>query len=105
MLDGSTPKTGKVWHKVIIEFECQGLPSSAEFLVCPIGNNQAILGMPWLKNQNPSIDWKEQVVTFSESAHIASEEDADKDPLQGLPPIYHEFAKVLVKRSSKYFPA
>jgi predicted aspartyl protease len=71
MLDRSTPKTGKVWHKVHLEFECQGLPTSAEFLVCPTGNNQAILGMPWLKDQNPSIDWKEQIITLSESVQIA----------------------------------
>jgi hypothetical protein len=57
VLDGSNPKTGKVWHKVHLDFQCQGLPTSAEFLVCPIGENQAILGMPWLKTQNPNINW------------------------------------------------
>jgi hypothetical protein len=101
MLDGSTPKTGKVWHKVHLEFHCQGLPTSADFLVCPIGENQAILGMPWLKTQNPDIDWKEQTVTFPERAQIASEEEADKDPLQGLPSIYHEFSKVFGEEEFK----
>jgi hypothetical protein len=57
--------------------------------------------MPWLKEQNPSIDWKEQVITLSETAQIASEEDTDKDPLQGLPPIYHEFAKVFGEEEFK----
>jgi hypothetical protein len=62
MLDGSLPKTGKVWHKVMLRFLCQGIPSSGDFLVCPIGNNQAILGMPWLKDQNPNVttlQWQE----------------------------------------------
>jgi hypothetical protein len=104
MLDGSTPKTRKVWHKVHLEFQCQGVPTFAEFLVCPIGNNQAILGMPWLKNQNPNINWKEQTVTFSEHAHIASEEEADMDPLKGLPENYHEFAKVFGEEEFKVLP-
>jgi hypothetical protein len=104
MLDGSTLKTGKVWHKVQLEFQCQGLPTSAEFLVCPIGNNQAILGMPWLKNQNPSIDWWVPTVSFTETAQIASEEEADKDPLKGLPEIYHEFSKVFGEEEFKVLP-
>jgi hypothetical protein len=104
MLDGTTPKTGKVWHKVHLEFECQGLPTSGDFLICPIGSNQVILGMPWLKDQNPSIDWREQTLTLSETVQVASEEEADKDPLQGLPPIYHEFSKVFGEEEFKVLP-
>jgi hypothetical protein len=104
MLDGSIPKTGKVWHKVHLEFQCQGVPTFAEFLVCPIGSNQAILGMPWLKDQNPSINWREQTLTLSETIQIASEEEADKDPLQGLPSIYHEFSRVFGEKEFKVLP-
>jgi hypothetical protein len=104
MLDGSTPKTGKVWHKVHLEFQCQGLPTSAEFLVCLISSNEVILGMPWLKDQNPDINWKEQTITLAETAQIASGEEADKDPLQGLLPIYHEFSKVFGKEEFKVLP-
>jgi hypothetical protein len=104
MLDRSSPKTGRVWHKVHLEFQCQGLPTSAEFLICPIGSNQAILGMPWLKTQNPNINWKEQTITLSEAVQIASEEAVDNDPLQGLPPIYHEFAKVFGEEEFKILP-
>jgi hypothetical protein len=104
MLDGSNPKTGKVWHKVHLQFQCQGLPSSSKFLVCPIGSNQIILGMPWLRSQNPHIDWKEQTISLSETLQIASEEEADPDPMAGLPPIYHEFAKVFGKEEFKVPP-
>jgi hypothetical protein len=97
MLDGSLLKTGKVWSKVVLKFTCQGIPSSTKFLVCPIGDNQAILGMPWLKDQNPTI-------TLSEKVQIASEEEADKDPLQGLPSIYHEFSKVFGEEEFKALP-
>jgi hypothetical protein len=104
MLDGTTPKTGKVWNKVHLEFECQGLPTSGHFLVCLIGNNQVILGTPWFKDQNPSIDWKEQTLILLDTVQITSEEEADKDPLQGLPPIYHEFSKVFGEEEFKVLP-
>jgi hypothetical protein len=60
--------------------------------------------MPWLKDQNPEINWKEQTITLSESMQIASEEEADKDPLQGLPSIYHEFSKVFGEEEFKVLP-
>jgi hypothetical protein len=104
MLDGSNPKTGKVWHKVHLEFICQGITSSADFLICPIGDNHAILGMPWLKSQNPSINWKEQMVSLLELIQVASEEEPDPSPWEGLPPIYHEFAKVFGKEEFKGLP-
>jgi hypothetical protein len=104
MLDGSTTKIGRVWHKVHLKFQCQGLPTSADFLVCPIGNNQVILGMPWLRDQNPSIDWKEQTITLAESGWVASKEEADENPLQGLPSIYHKFSKVFGEEEFKVLP-
>jgi hypothetical protein len=104
MLDGSLPKNGKVWHQVTLKFLCQGVPSTANFLVCPIGKNQAILGMPWLKDQNPNINWREQTLTLAELAQIASEEEADPNPLQGLPTIYHKFAKVFGEEEFKVLP-
>jgi hypothetical protein len=35
---------------------------------------------------------------------MASEEEADKDPLQGLPPIYHQFAKFFSEEEFKVLP-
>jgi hypothetical protein len=95
---------GKVWHKVHLDFQCQGLPTSADFLVCPIGDNKAILGMPWLKTINPDIDWKEQTVTLPETVQITSEEEADENPLEGLPEAYHEFTKVFGEEEFKVLP-
>jgi hypothetical protein len=60
--------------------------------------------MLWLKDQNPSIDWREQTLTLPETAQIALEEEADKDPLQGLPPIYHKFSKVFREEEFKVLP-
>ncbi|KAF8748302.1 hypothetical protein RHS01_10955, partial [Rhizoctonia solani] len=55
----------------------------------------AILGMTWLTAEAPLIDWQQGLVTFPEQVQIASEEEADSDPLADLPPQYHKFAKAL----------
>ncbi|CEL62351.1 Retrotransposable element Tf2 155 kDa protein type 1 OS=Schizosaccharomyces pombe (strain 972 / ATCC 24843) GN=Tf2-1 PE=4 SV=1 [Rhizoctonia solani AG-1 IB] len=98
MLDGSTPQTGKIWKKTKIEFTYNGHTMNHEFLVSPIGHHSAILGIKWLEQEKPEIDWSHRTLTFPiptpEVAHIAQEEEADDNPLKGIPAQYHSFAKV-----------
>ncbi|CEL53421.1 Retrotransposable element Tf2 155 kDa protein type 1 OS=Schizosaccharomyces pombe (strain 972 / ATCC 24843) GN=Tf2-1 PE=4 SV=1 [Rhizoctonia solani AG-1 IB] len=98
MLDGSTPQTGKIWKKTKIEFTYDGHSMNHEFLVSPIGHHSAILGIKWLEQEKPEIDWSHRTLTFPipppEVALIAQEEEADDNPLEGIPAQYHSFAKV-----------
>ncbi|KAF8751627.1 hypothetical protein RHS01_08519 [Rhizoctonia solani] len=94
MLDGTISQTGRIWHQVHLTVLANGHTHSIPFLVCPIGNTPAILGMTWLTAEAPLIDWQQGLVTFPEQIQIASEEEADSNPLADLPPQYHEFAKV-----------
>ncbi|KAF8748123.1 hypothetical protein RHS01_11031 [Rhizoctonia solani] len=95
MLDGTISQTGRIWHQVQLAVLANGHFHHIPFLVCPIGNTPAILGMTWLTSESPLIDWQQGLVTFPEQAQIASEEEADIDPLTDLPEQYHEFAKAL----------
>ncbi|QRW25579.1 Retrotransposable element Tf2 protein [Rhizoctonia solani] len=104
MLDGTISQTGCIWHQVHLTVLANGHPHSIPFLVCPIGNTLAILGMTWLTAEAPLIDWQQGLVTFPEQVQIASEEEADSDPLADLPPQYHEFAKVFGKEEFKVLP-
>ncbi|QRW24207.1 Retrotransposable element Tf2 protein [Rhizoctonia solani] len=90
MLDGTISQTGCIWHQVHLTVLANGHTHSIPFLVCPIGNTPAILGMTWLTAEAPLIDWQQGLVTFPEQVQIASEEEADSDPLADLPPQYHE---------------
>ncbi|QRW26250.1 Retrotransposable element Tf2 protein [Rhizoctonia solani] len=63
------------------------------FLVCPIGNTPAILGMTWLTTESPLIDWQQGLVTFPKQVQIASKEEADPDPLVDLPPVLDVFGE------------
>ncbi|KAF8761431.1 hypothetical protein RHS01_00017 [Rhizoctonia solani] len=57
--------------------------------------------MTWLTAEAPLIDWQQGLVTFPEQIQIASEEEADSNPLADLPPQYHEFAKVFGEEDSR----
>ncbi|CCO32310.1 Retrotransposable element Tf2 155 kDa protein type 2 [Rhizoctonia solani AG-1 IB] len=98
MLDGSTPQTGKIWKKVKLTFTYNDRTMSHKFLISPIGNHSAILGIKWLEQEAPEIDWSLRTLSFPiptpELAHIAQEEEADDNPLEGIPTQYHSFAKV-----------
>ncbi|KAF8752038.1 hypothetical protein RHS01_07732 [Rhizoctonia solani] len=85
MLDGTISQTGRIWHQVQLAVSANGHPHTIPFLVCPIGNTPAILGMTWLTAEAPLIDWQQGLVTFPEQVQIASEEEADSDPLADLP--------------------
>ncbi|KAF8748203.1 hypothetical protein RHS01_10971 [Rhizoctonia solani] len=60
------------------------------FLICNTGSHAAILGLKWLGAHNPEIDWNMRTLNFPhappEHVAIAKEEEADKNPLEGVPP-------------------
>ncbi|QRW22942.1 Retrotransposable element Tf2 protein [Rhizoctonia solani] len=104
MLDGTISQTGRIWHQVQLAVLANGHFHHIPFLVCPIGDTPAILGMTWLTSESPLIDWQQGLVTFPEQAQIASKEEADINPLADLPEQYHEFAKVFGEEEFKVLP-
>ncbi|QRW17965.1 Retrotransposable element Tf2 protein [Rhizoctonia solani] len=104
MLDGTISQTGCIWHQVQLAVLANGHPHTIPFLVCPIGSTPAILGMTWLTAEAPLIDWQQGLITFPEQAQIASEEEADPNPLADLPTQYHKFAKVFGEEEFKVLP-
>ncbi|CEL54439.1 Retrotransposable element Tf2 155 kDa protein type 1 OS=Schizosaccharomyces pombe (strain 972 / ATCC 24843) GN=Tf2-1 PE=4 SV=1 [Rhizoctonia solani AG-1 IB] len=108
MLDGSNPQTGKIWKKTRVEFTYDNRTMTHEFLISPIGNHSAILGIKWLEQETPKIDWLSRTLSFPiptpETAHIAQEEEADDDPLKDIPEQYHPFAKVFGEEEFNKLP-
>ncbi|KAF8675323.1 hypothetical protein RHS04_06715 [Rhizoctonia solani] len=98
MLNGLSPQAGKIWKKANLTFSLDGKHMTKTFLICNTGSHAAILGLKWLDAHNPEIDWNLCTLTFPhtplEHINIAKEEEADKNPLEGVPPEYHQCAKV-----------
>ncbi|KAF8698891.1 hypothetical protein RHS03_07501, partial [Rhizoctonia solani] len=104
MLDGTISQTGCIWHQVLLMVSANGHPHSIPFLVCPIGNTPAILGMTWLTQELPLIDWSQGTIAFPDQVQIALEEEANPNLLADLPTEYHEFAKVFGEEEFKVLP-
>ncbi|KAF8750362.1 hypothetical protein RHS01_09486 [Rhizoctonia solani] len=71
-------------------------------------SHAAILGLKWLDAHNPEIDWNSCTLSFPhtppEHVAIAEEEEADKNPLEGVPPEYHQYAKVFGEEEFNKLP-
>ncbi|KAF8679839.1 hypothetical protein RHS04_03732 [Rhizoctonia solani] len=108
MLDGSSPQAGKIWKKAILTFSFDGKQMTETFLICNTGSHAAILGLKWLDAHNLEIDWNLRTLSFPhtppEQVTIAKEEEADKDPLEGVPPEYHQYAKVFGEEEFNKLP-
>ncbi|QRW23760.1 Retrotransposable element Tf2 protein [Rhizoctonia solani] len=108
MLDGSSPQAGKIWKKVHLTFLFDGKRMTETFLICNTGSHAAILGIKWLENHNPEIDWNSRTLSFPhtppEHIAIAEEEEADKTPLEGVPSKYHQYAKVFGEEEFNKLP-
>ncbi|KAF8670351.1 hypothetical protein RHS04_08629 [Rhizoctonia solani] len=108
MLDGSSPQAGRIWKKANMTFLFDGKQMTETFLVCNTGTHAAILGIKWLEQHNPEIDWNMQTLSFPhappENVAIAKEEEADNNPLEGVPPEYHPYAKVFGEEEFNKLP-
>ncbi|QRW21852.1 Retrotransposable element Tf2 protein [Rhizoctonia solani] len=108
MLDGSSPQAGKIWKKAQLTFSYDGKCITKTFLVCNTGSHAAILGLKWLDAHNPEIDWNLHTLTFPhpppEHVAIDKEEEADKNPLEGVPSKYHPYAKVFGEEEFNKLP-
>ncbi|QRW23228.1 Retrotransposable element Tf2 protein [Rhizoctonia solani] len=108
MLDGSSPQAGKIWKKATLTFSLDGKQMTETFLICNTGSHAAILGLKWLDAHNPEINWNRRTLSFPhtppEHAAIAKEEEADKNPLEGVPPEYHQYAKVFGEEEFNKLP-
>ncbi|QRW18194.1 Retrotransposable element Tf2 protein [Rhizoctonia solani] len=108
MLNGSSPQAGKIWKKALLTFSLDGKRMTKTFLICNTGSHAAILGLKWLGAHNPEIDWNMRTLTFPHAppkhVAIAKEEEADQEPLEGVPSKYHQYAKVFGEEEFNKLP-
>jgi hypothetical protein len=56
-IDGTHNSGGIIWHKVSIFVWISNAEERREFLVLNCGKENMILGLPWLRKTNPTINW------------------------------------------------
>jgi hypothetical protein len=66
-VDGSTNRKGTILWKTKIPVSPFQENDDLELMIVSLGRRQIILGMPWLKAQNPHIDWKANTLSLPAS--------------------------------------
>src|SRR5690606_22474001 len=57
-IDGSPNHGGSITHFARLHLKVDAFKEWTDFLVANLGGEDVILGLPWLRNANPNIDWK-----------------------------------------------
>ena len=61
-IDGTTNKAGNLTHFVDLLVQTKGQEKKMRFLVTDLGEEEVILGYPWLAMFKPQFSWKDAVV-------------------------------------------
>ena len=64
-VNGTTNIVGSITHKVNEHFIIKGQPFPTKLYVTDCGLDDVILGLPWLLQYNPSIDWINGQICFN----------------------------------------
>ena len=57
-VDGTTNESGKITHCTWAHIVFDDQQLLTRFLITNTGKHDVLLGLPWLKEHNPNIDWK-----------------------------------------------
>jgi hypothetical protein len=64
-VDGTEVLGGPITHEALLDVTINNHEETVRLQCITIGNSSIILGLPWLRKHNPTIDWKENRVSFS----------------------------------------
>jgi len=64
LADGKTSAMGPVTQMRKVSMDISSHRELATFQVANLQNHEVILGMPWLREHNPTIDWNDKRITF-----------------------------------------
>ena len=66
LADGKPSAMGQVTHITKVPMDISSHKELATFQVADLQNHQVILRMPWLRRDNPTIDWNDKKITFND---------------------------------------
>jgi len=65
LADGKPSAMGPVTHKTKVRINISSHRELVTFQVANLQNHEVILGMLWLRELNPTIDWNDRRITFN----------------------------------------
>jgi len=76
-VDGTPNKRGTIRHKIHLDLKIGERTKKTTLYVTGLGKQKVILGQPWLKRDNPNINWKKGTLTWRE-------DDEDEEPTEQI---------------------
>ena len=67
-VDGTYNENGAITERCLIPFRIKDKTMTEWFYITTIGDQDPILGLPWLEKHNPIINWKEKTLEFQSSS-------------------------------------
>ena len=71
--DNSDNSKGVIRFTTTLFLDIGGITCQATLYIMYLGNENVILGLPWLKDDNPSINWTEKTIAIKESLDQSQE--------------------------------
>jgi len=65
LADGKPSAMGPVTHMTTVPMDISSHRELVTFQVADLQNHEVILGIPWLREHNPTIDWNDTRITFN----------------------------------------
>jgi hypothetical protein len=75
-IDGTLNEAGSITHKVKLSLKVGLDEEIFEFYVTSLGPEKVILGLPWLRHRNPTINWQEGTM------HLGADQGMSPEPLE-----------------------
>jgi hypothetical protein len=69
-VDGTYNENGAITERCLIPFRINDRIMTEWFYVTALGDQNLILGLPWLEKHNPIIDWMEKTLEFQNSQDL-----------------------------------
>ncbi len=65
-IDNTANQAGLITHYITLDIQTKGIRKTIQFLVTNIGNEDIILGYPWMAAFEPQFSWKNGVINEKE---------------------------------------
>lgn len=83
-VDGTPNELGYIRNFVELDLSVAGKTTKEKLLVTQLGKQDVILGMDWLQQRNPVIDWSKGTLDFSRSVRSVVMEEVEDEEIQQL---------------------
>jgi gag-polyprotein putative aspartyl protease len=70
-VDGTKNKNGTIMHTATTDITVHGKTKKTKLFVSGLGKETVILGLPWLRKENPDVNWKEGTFRYRDELSMA----------------------------------